>query len=398
MKKLLVLTAISLLMVGTSISQSCMTDVWMCLQNKQIGKAKKIIEECMPGNEQNAELWLMRGNVYLQRYEDEIERKNNNPKYIIKDTDAIWIANESFFKAVELNPNVEPKPGLIDALTGQILCARPFYIIGQEAKKNKQWEKAYKYLNSAAKSLKLDQQNTNLAQDLGYLYFDLSQIALFLNQPENYKAMLLEATKVKTPVPEIYLLLYDLYKSENDTTRCGEIIASAKKNVPAERVIMIQELELEYYVMTGDLEKLNAATDKLAIEYADSAAFIAKLALYMTNSDQFQKAESYLEKGLAIDSTNFELNQQMGYRYFFEAITYQNLMDKATEDRNWDKLRELKEKEKIVLEKAHTWVEKAYMINNNDRENNIMLQQLKVKLIKEVPQELKDKVDSYKQE
>jgi hypothetical protein len=88
----------------------------------------------------------------------------------------------------------------------------------------------------------------------------------------------------------------------------------------------------------------------------------------------------------------------MGYRYFFEAITYQNLMDKATEDKNWDKLRELKEKEKIVLENAHTWVEKAYMIINNDRENNIMLQQLKVKLIKEVPQELKDKVDSYKQE
>lgn len=398
MKKLLVLTVISLLMAGTSIAQSCMTDVWMCLQNKQIGKAKKILEECMPGNEQNAELWLMRGNVYLQRYEDELERQKTNPKYIIKDTDAIWIANESFFKAVELNPNVEPKPGLLDALTGQILCARPFYIIGQEAKKNKQWEKAYKYLNAAAKSLKLDKENTNLAQDLGYLYFDLSQIALYLNQPENYKAMLLEAAKVKTPVPEIYLLLYDLYKSENDTIRCGEIIATAKKNVPADRVIMIQELELEYYVMTGNVEKLNAATDKLAIEYADSAAFLAKLALYMTNSDQFQKAESYLEKGLAVDSTNFELNQQMGYRYFFEAITYQNLMDKATEDKNWDKLRELKEKEKIVLENAHTWVEKAYMINNNDRENNIMLQQLKVKLIKEVPQELKDKVDSYKQE
>lgn len=398
MKKLLVLTVMSLLMAGTGIAQTCMTDVWMCLQNKQIGKAKKLIEECMPGNEQNAELWLMRGNVYLQRYEDELERLKTNPKYIIKDTDAIWIANESFYKAVELNPKVEPKPGLIDAFTGQILCARPFYIIGQEAKKNQQWNKAYKYLNAAAKSLKLDKENTNIAQDLGYLYFDLSQIARYLNQPENYKAMLLEAAKVKTPVPEIYLLLYDLYKSENDTTRCGEIIVTAKKNVPAERVIIIQELELEYYVMTGDLEKLNAATDKLAIEYADSAAFIAKLALYMTNSDQFQKAESYLEKGLALDSTNFELNQQMGYRYFFEAITYQNLMDKATEDRNWDKLRELKEKEKIVLEKAHAWVEKAYMINNNDRENNIMLQQLKVKLIKEVPQELKDKVDSYKQE
>lgn len=382
--------------VSALFSQTCLTDVWMCLQNKQIGKAKKIIDGCMPGNEGSADLWLMRGNVYLQRYEDEIERKKNNPKYVIKDTNAIWIANESFYKAVEVNPQVEPKTGLIDAVTGQMLCAGPFYIIGQEAKNNKEWSKAYKYLDAAARSLKLDKTNANLAQDLGFIYFDLSQIALALNQPENYKLALQEAVKAKTPIPEIYILLYDLYKQENDTANCDRIIKTAKRNVPAETKLLIEELELEYYVMIGEMEKLNTATDKLAETYADNVELLAKLALFMTNSDQFEKAEQYLKQGLEVDSSNFEVNQQLGYRYFFEAIKYQDLMDKATEDRNWDKLRTLKDEEKAILEKAHDWVEKAYFINGEDRENNIMLQQLKVKLIKEVPQELKDKVDSYK--
>lgn len=398
MKKIIALVVMSVLIVGTTFSQACLTDVWMCLQNKQIGKAKKIIDECLPGNEENAELWLMRGNVYLQRYEDEIERKKNNPKYVIKDTNAIWIANESFYKAVEINPKVEPKTGLLDAVTGQMLCAGPFYIIGQDAKAKQQWKKAYQYLDAAAKSLKLDAKNANLSQDLGFIYFDLSQIALALNQPENYKSSLLEAVKAKTPIPEIYILLYDLYKQEKDTVNCGTIINTAKKNVSADTRILIAELELEYFVMIGNVEKLNAAADKLATENKENVALLSKLALYMTNSDQFAKAEEYLTQGLEIDSSNFDINQQMGYRFFFEAIKYQDIMDKATENRDWDKLRKLKEEEKEILEKAHDWVEKAYLINGEDRENNIMLQQLKVKLIKEVPQELKDKVESYKHE
>lgn len=396
MRKFSLLATISLLMIGTTIAQPCISDVWMNLQNKQIGKAKKIIDACQEGNEQNADYWLMKANVYLQRYEDESERKEKNPKYVIKDTDAIWIANECFYKAVEIDPKVVTKPGLIDPITGQMLCARPFYIIGQEEKKKENWQKSFKYLYAAVRSLKLDSKNPSLPQDLGYIYFDLSQIALKLEQPETYKKMLIEAVAIKTPVPEIYFLLYDIYKEEKDTAKCGDVIKTAKKYVPADRLLTIYELELEYLTMSGEEDKFTALADKLAEQYAESTPLLAKLALYMTNNEQFDKAETYINQGLAIDSSNFDLNQQMGYRYFFEAIKYQDLMDKATDDRNWDKLRELKEEEKNILELAHTWVEKAYFINGEDRENNIMLQQLKVKLIKEVPEALKEKVESYK--
>jgi tetratricopeptide (TPR) repeat protein len=396
MKKFSLLAAISLLMMVTTIAQPCISDAWMNLQNKQISKAKRVIDACQVGNENNADYWLMKANVYLQRYEEEKSRLEKNPKYVIKDTDAIWIANECFYKAVEIDPKVTPKSGLIDPIMGQMLCAGPFYDMGYEAYKKDNWQKAFKYLYAAVRALKLDDKNPSLPRDLGYIYFDLSQIARKLEQPDTYKKMLTEAVAIKTPIPEIYILLYDLYKEEKDTVKCANVIKSAKKHVPANGLIKIYELELEHLTMSGEQEKFIALADKLAEENPENISLLAKLALYMTNNDQFEKAETYLKQGLAIDSSNFELNQQMGYRYFFEAIKYQNLMDQATNDKDWNKLKELREAEKNILELAHTWVEKAYLINNDDRGNNIMLQQLKVKLLKEIPEELKEKVDSYK--
>ena len=48
------------------------------------------------------------------------------------------------------------------------------------------------------------------------------------------------------------------------------------------------------------------------------------------------------------------------------------------------------------MQKAHDWSQKAYEIDPNNRQNNITLQQLKVKLLLPVPEELKAKVDSYR--
>lgn len=61
-----------------------------------------------------------------------------------------------------------------------------------------------------------------------------------------------------------------------------------------------------------------------------------------------------------------------------------------------EKVNALKEVQKGILQNAHTWSEKAYNLNPNDVNNNVMLQQIKVKLLLPVPEELKAKVDSYR--
>ena len=120
------------------------------------------------------------------------------------------------------------------------------------------------------------------------------------------------------------------------------------------------------------------------------------------NNAQYEKAEAVINKGLSIDPNNAELNFQMASRYFFEAIANQEKQDQLMKSKEGsyaeraEKVNELKAAQKTILENAHTWSEKAYNINPNDMNNNVMLQQIKLKLLLPVPEELKAKVDSYR--
>ena len=110
----------------------------------------------------------------------------------------------------------------------------------------------------------------------------------------------------------------------------------------------------------------------------------------------YDKAEEILTEALAKDPNNFKLNSQMAYRYFMEVVDYEDRIEAAKNAKQWGEMNPLREAQKPVLQKAHDWSDKAYKINPDDRQNNIMLQQLKVKLLIPVPEDLKAKVDSYR--
>ncbi|MBO4481333.1 MAG: hypothetical protein J5719_02120 [Bacteroidales bacterium] len=396
MKKLILLAFLGI-MTGSLFAQSCINDVSMYLINGQVGKARKTIDECLPGNENSAMVWLYRGNVYLRTYDNEIERSKKDPNYVKKYPDAVWTAYESFLKAVTIDPKVKPSGNLLDPITGQILCGGQLYAMGETAMKKNKTDEAYKYFNAAAKCFKLDKQNPNLKSDLGLIYANLADLANSLGDKEGYKKALLEGVNAGGDLAYLYTSMYDIYKAEKDTVNCGKIIAKGKANVPAKDAADIYATELDYFAMTGQIDELNAACDKLGEQYANQPAVLNMIAGYLNNSGQFEKAELFINKGLEQAPNDFDLNQQMGYRYFYEAIKYQTLIEEAQTNREWDKMKELRETETAITEKAHEWVEKAYNINPEDRLNNIMFQQLKVKLRKEVPAELKAKVDSYQQ-
>ncbi len=395
MKKIALLSLIGLLWIPGLFSQSCVDDVWMSLRNKQIPKAKKIIDECAIANPDNANVILMKGNVYLQRYQQEQDNLKKNPAYVVKDPEAILIANECFYKALELNPKVEPKTGMLGPRDGQILAADPIYYMGQDALEKKEYDKAFDYLTIAARNFKLDNRNPNLPLNLGLIYLQLSDIAGIKKDQDLQKRMLMEGVRANTPIPNVYLSLYDIYKKENDTVKAGEILKTAHRFVPDSLTTDIYGYELDYYAMVGDMDKLNTTSETLLQKFGDSPAILAMIAGYLNNSGQYEKAEGYIQKGLEKEPNNFDLNQQMAYRYFYEGLKYQDMIDAAMTARKYDEVKDLQAKEKEILENAHTWSEKAYELNKEDRQNNIMLRQLKVKLLKEVPEELKTKVDSY---
>ncbi len=397
MKKLFVLAVIAIMAIGSAYSQS-LDDVWMNLKNKQIGKARKVMDAFMVGNEQNAQAWLMKGNTYLQVYQQDQERLAKDPSYVSRTPDAIIIANEAFYQAISLDGKIVPMTGMLGPIEGQALCADPVYAMAEKAMNSGDNENAIKYFNLAARDFKAAKSNVNA----GISYYQVATLYKAAGDKANYKTMLNEAVKLNFPDPVVYLDLYDLYKEEKDTVACGKILKTALKVLPEDKQADIEAAELDYFAMTGQIDKLNSTCDAMAVKYEKSAPVLALIANHLVNNGQYDKAESVINKGLAVDPNNADLNFQMATRYFFEALANQDLQDQTMKSKEGsymeraEKVNELKAAQKTILENAHVWSEKAYQINPDDMNNNVMLQQIKVKLLLPVPDELKAKVDSYR--
>ena len=376
----------------------------MNLRNKQIGKARKVMDAVMVGNEDNADAWLMKGNTYLQVYMQDQSRLEKDPAYVSKTPDAIIIANEAFYKAISLNKDVAAKTGMLGPKEGQALCADPVFTMAEEAKANGDKENAIKYFNLAARDYKAA-GTPNAIINAGLAYYEVSQLYKKAGDKENQKNMLNEMVKMKYPDPGVYTELYDIYKEEKDTVNCGKILKTAMKNVPEAYRADVEATELDYFAMTGQMDKLNATCDEMAAKYDTSAAALALIANHLVNNAQYEKAESVINKGLAVAKDQkaiAELDFQMASRYFFEAIANQNMQEQIMNSKEGsyaeraEKVNALKDTQKVILEKAHTWSEKVYNIDPDDRHNNDMLQQIKLKLRLPVPEELQSKIDSYK--
>jgi len=376
---------------------ACIKDVIYSLVSlKEVPKARKMMEEqCFPGNESSADVWLVRANVFIQLYDYENERKIKDPKYVHKWPDAIIISNESFYKALELKPDIKASVGLLDPKDGQLLSAYPISELASKAMEKKDYTEAIRLLNIVIRSYKADPKG--YAQFLAYAYLDLSNCYKAIGDDANNLKLLQDASKLNVPEPEIYLNLYDIYRQSNDTVKCGEIINQARRVIPDSLAINLRSYELDYYNMVGDTLKLKTAAVKMYEQYTDNLAVINIVAGHLVNNKEYLTAQEIIEAGLAIDSNSFELNQQMTYRYYYEAADYDDLKNEQLKLKKYLAAKDLLDKSNEILEVAAVWAEKAYNIYKEDKEHNIMFRQILVRLMLPVSDELQTKVDSYYQ-
>ena len=390
MKKLTFLL-VGLMISTTLFSQSCLDDVWQCLRNNQAPKAKKFIEECMAAYPDNAQVWLMKGNVYVNLYNSDQKKLNADPNYTPRYPDALMIANEAFVKALELDPKVQPKTGMLGAIDGQRLCADPFYEMGAKYAEKKDYENAIKYYTLAAKNYELGKNKKNASAT----YFQLAVSYFGQDKQAEGKEMLLKSISAYPALLSAsYTTLYDVYKSEKDTVNCGKILEKGLAAFPEDEDIM--KAQIDFFDMTGQGEKVLALCDTMLAKKPGDLTVAANCANYMSNAKYFQKAEEILTGLLEKNPNDFQLNFQMAYRYFMEVVEYEDKIDAAMKAKQYAEVNPLRTAEKEIIQKAHDWSQKAYDINGNVQQNNIMLQQLKVKLLIPVPEELKAKVDSYR--
>ena len=375
-----------------SAQAPCINDIeYTLLSMKQIPKAKKMMDDCFPGNESSAKAWLVRANVYIQYYTYELDRKNKDPKYVITAPDAVLTANESFYKALETNKDVRASSGLLEAKEGQLLSAPPIHDMAAQAITKENYAEAIKLLNIVIRSYRAELKAN--AQYLVYAYLDLARCYQAMGDDANYKKILLDAAKLNTPDPVIYINLYEIYKQEKDTVKCGEILNQARKVVSESMEFKVYELG--YYEMIGDSAKLIDAALKMYEQNKTDFEIINMVAGYLVNNRLYKQAEEIIKEGLAIYPNSFELNSQMAFRFYFEAVDYDRKKEDLLALKKYMAATPLLEKANEILETAVIWAEKAYKINQDDREHNIMYSGILVRLMMDAPEGLQEKVNSY---
>lgn len=395
MKKLTVLL-VALLASSTMFAQTCIDDAWQCLRQNQAPKAKKFIESCMEAYPDNAQVWLMKANVYVSLYNSEQAKLDKDPNYVSRYPDALMIANEAFVKALQLDKNVQPKTNMLGAIDGQRLCAEPIYQLGIESLKKGDCQKALDYFTLAAKNFELGKSSTNAA--MAYV-----QAALIyrdkLNDKENSSAMFAKAIANKKDFADAYVELYYLYLEMNDTVRCGTTIENALKNVPADKQNSLTEPMMNYYSMTNQGEKLLALCDTVILNNPKDVNMAAVCANYLSNYKSFAKAEEILNKALAAEPNNFKLNEQMGYRYYEEMQSLEEQAAQYIKDKKYNEAIALRNSPEMkdLVQKGYEWANKAYNIDPDHLDNMLHLRQLMVKLGMTVPQELNDKINARQQ-
>ncbi len=391
------LVLVTLFLSVSAFSQSCLDDVWQCLRSNQVPKAKKFMDACMSENPDNASVWLMQANVNVYQYRYDLERIEKDPNLAPRYPNAVEDAYNAFLKAVSLDKNVTAKTGMFGPKEGQQVLADPFKDMANKAKDKGKMEEALKYYGYAAKCYELSAEKINAA----VMYFDMAVVYISMNDKENCTKMLEKSINIMpTLSPLAYKQLYENYEDSKDTVKCGEIIAKAQKafGENEEQMAVLYSTMMRYYSTVGDNDKLLALCDK-AIATGD-IDMIADCGTYLTNAKSYAKAEQVLRDALAKDPKNFKLLKGMGYRY---AMEYYDIMDrrqKAMNSRQYEEATRIfqSEERKAAMQNAHEWCEKAYEVDSDNLENNLILREMKVQLnLLPIPQELNDKINARKQ-
>lgn len=389
------LVLVALFVSVSAFSQSCLDDVWQCLRSKQVPKAKKFMESCLASNPDNAAVWLMQANVCVQLYNYDLERAQKDASATPRYPSALEDAYAAFVKALELDPKVEPKTGMLSAQAGQKLLADPFKEKAEKAEAKNKHEDALKYYGIAAKCYELGGVKVNAA----IMYYQTAIVYLNMKDNVNCEKML-EKSIATAPnlTPKSYIELYYIYKDQNDTVKCGNILSKAQKNFgDSEKMAEVYEPLMDYYAMTGAEDKLLEVVDKAIA--TGNPAMVPICATYLTNAKSYEKAETILKDALAKDPKNFDLLKKMGYRYAVEYYDIQDRRQAAMNARQYEEATRLFQspERKAAMENAHEWCQKAYEVNSDDLENNRILREMKALLQLPIPQELNDKINARMQ-
>jgi hypothetical protein len=393
MKKFLSLIVLTIILSGTLFSQDCLNDIYYTIVNqKAYGKAMKMMDKkCMPGNEANAQVWLMKGNTYLFYALNEYDKKRMDTSYVIKNPEYIYVAYEAFKKAIELDKTIDdsnPKDGLYNSKIGQINCGPYIHDISKIAIKDTNYKLALDYLLAAQRCYGLAKDENNpksvkeFEENIFWIYFDLAKVYQLLKDDENFKINIKKALNKNQDFPGLYYSAFKFFLSNNDTIECAKLIkktklVSSKSNDKFNKVDYFL-LELSYYDKMSLVDSLKIRSLEMTNEIGINDTFkyfyidlLGTLFNQLIDVETDQIITKYLEKY----PEDFDMIKYKGLLYLVKVNSVNKENSIISESKTLtQKEKNIKNEENNILktkyyEEAIIWLQKVYDKNPDDIEN-----------------------------
>ncbi|MDL2308291.1 hypothetical protein LJC68_01655 [Bacteroidales bacterium OttesenSCG-928-B11] len=404
MKKIFFLLLVASLSVGALIAQpTCVKDAAYTIQNGQIPKAKLQIDKCIGQYSENADVQLMKGNVYYRYHMYEQTQLEKNPSYVVKQPDAIIQADEAFFKALQLNKDVRPINGFTP-VEGQKHCAQELEIIGGGYFNKQNYDEAKKFYTASIRGYKaadnkaslgnvyyilalIDnnmiiaaRENEKKAQEAG----DVAKQQEFEKMQKEYDVSLLEnmkqATSYRSPKSSPYEVLYERMLSGGDTVAAFKYLTDGLKYVPEKERYELYLKQINHYVLLDDTAALQKSVQDFLVKFGETPENVAKVSQTLTNAGMFDRAADMLLKASESNKDNLDITKGLAYCYFFYAIQYQSDIELYMKTRDLAKMSEVQKEQSKIQQEAYKWAKKALEIDPNDPESKEMVNQLKAVL------------------
>lgn len=385
MKKFLSLIVLTIILSGTLFSQDCLNDIYYTVVNqKAYGKAIKMMDKkCMPGNEANAQVWLMKANTYFFYAATEMKRAASDTNYIIANPEYIVVAYEAFRKAIELDNQIDEnvKSGLWGSKEGQRMCGQFIHDMGKKAILDSNYAKAIEYIQIAQKTygivLKGEEKNEKLFDDNMFeVYFDLTRVYLALNDKENTQVNLKKAMSKNKDFPALYYTAYNFFYQNKDTLECGKVIKKTRMIAAKTDNISYRKnyylLELTYYDMMSMVDTLKSRSMEMINDIGidrKNKDFYVEVIGTLFNQLIDVETEKILDMYLAIDSTDFDMIKYKGFLNLVKvsAIINENAKINSSTTLTGAEKRKQSEANNVLKNKyydeAIIWFKKAYEIN-----------------------------------
>jgi tetratricopeptide (TPR) repeat protein len=351
MKKLAIITSLSLLFVFGGYSQSNKrTSAYMYNNNGEYAKAQEAIDQAVTHEKtiNDPKTWLYRGEIYYNiaiSEDPEVTALSNNPAVI---------SFESLSRAKEL----DEKGKYEDEITVYLsFLTNYFYNSGSAAFQENDYQGAIEDFEYAFKIAETDNRFDTIAA------FNIGMAGVFADSPEVASEYLQKCVDVDFQNPNVYIYYCRASKQLGDTTLALEVIQQGRERMPEELSILLEEAQL--YLEQGEKEALLASLLQAIEADPENANLYFLIGKTYDDMKEFVVAEEYYKKAAEIQPDFFEAYYNIGAIYVNQAAEVQaqanDLPLNETELYN-----ELTEKATEYLEKAVPYLEQSLEIRPDD--------------------------------